>query len=123
MASSTNLFTSTVGLRADWHFRPGSVADPWVSLGTGWRSLWLVPDAGGSASLHGFDVVRVQLGVDYRLSSRVALTPVLGAGMTVFVAQKGRQEGEPDNIADPRPNVFFTAGLMARFDLFGHAAP
>src|SRR5262245_27225385 len=46
IASNTDVFGATAGVQAAWHFRPTRSVDPWVSLGGGWKALWLNPSSG-----------------------------------------------------------------------------
>lgn len=120
VAPSTDLvIAATAGLKADWHFRPASAIDPWVGLGTGWRELWLGNDAGTDQELRGIDLARVQAGLDYRLTSGVALTPYVGATATMFLAKEDAMTSGFDQIDNRKVNFSFTGGLMARFDMFG----
>ncbi len=119
VASGTDVRSATAGVYADWHFRPEMSVDPWVELSSGWRGLWLAPDTGKATSIQGWEVARLQLGVDYRVSPEVAIAPVIGAGLNVFLTQDTPATTDFENIHDPRPNVFFFGGLQARFDVLG----
>jgi hypothetical protein len=110
---------AAAGIRADWHFLPAESIDPWVSLSTGWRGLWLTPDEGKNTSLQGLEIARLQVGVDYRITPEVAISPVLGASVSTFLSQDGPGQDGYQDIEDPEANVFFFAGLLGRFDVLG----
>jgi hypothetical protein len=109
---------ATAGLQAIWHARESRSLDPWISVGTGWRGLWLSPKDAASSSAYGAELVRVQLGVDYRISSRVAVTPVIGASASVFVVEGGPMT-DLSSIRDKALNLYGFTGLLGRFDIGG----
>jgi|HubBroStandDraft_6_1064221.scaffolds.fasta_scaffold08402_5 hypothetical protein len=103
------------GFQAVAHLRPDRSADPWVSLATGWRSLAVSAEGTPNGSLQGFDLARVQLGLDYRVNENVAIAPVVGASLSAFVVEES-----PDRfteISDKTLSVVGFAGLAGRFDL------
>jgi len=118
VAPTTDLaIGATLGVKADWHFRPHMQLDPWVSIGAGWRGLWLGNDAGTERALQGIEMTRVQFGVDYRIAPTFALAPYMGASAAMFLAEDTMTSHGYDEIASNEVNFTFTAGLMARFDL------
>lgn len=119
LASDTDVFGATAGLQAAWHFRPDRSVDPWISLGTGWKALWQNPTSGKVTSLQGFELARLQVGVDYRLSKDISIAPVIGASLSMFVAEDGPDTMDYTEITDKKLNVTGFAGLSGRFDLGG----
>jgi hypothetical protein len=117
--SSTDVLGATAGVQAAWHVRPDTSIDPWVSLGTGWRGLWLNPSSGKVTSLQGFELVRLQLGVDYRISRDIAIAPVIGGSLSMFVSQDAPMTTDFTEIQDKKVNFTGFAGLSGRFDLGG----
>jgi hypothetical protein len=115
--------SATAGAFADWHFRPARSIDPWVGLSTGWRGMWLVPDEGKSTSVQGLEIARLQVGLDYRITPQIAIAPVIGASVSIYLTQDGPATTGYANIGSPQPNFFFFGGLMARFDLLGTIEP
>jgi len=109
---------ATAGLQATWHGRESRSIDPWISVGAGWRGLWLSPKDAASSSAHGVELLRVQLGVDYRISPSVAVTPVVGVSASVFLVEHGAMP-ELSSIADKKLNLYGFTGLLGRFDLGG----
>jgi len=106
----------TAGVQADYHFRPNFGLDPWISLATGWRGLQISPDNIGKTTAHGFELARVNLGLDLRMTRGVAISPVIGGDMSLFVTQDGPGQGF-SNIDNPKLNFFLFGGLQARFDV------
>lgn len=119
LESGNNVYSGTAGLQAVVHFRPSHSVDPWASLGGGWRGLWLVPDAAKNTSLQGFQLARLQLGVDYRVSRNIALAPVLGGSIDMFVQQDSPMTIGYSSIQDKRVNFTGFAGVSGRFDFGG----
>jgi hypothetical protein len=115
--SSANLFSSTAGFQADWHFLPGGhELDPWVSLGSGWRGYWINENA-GNVSLQGIELAKLQVGVDYRIERAVSISPVVGADLSTFLTQSVPGSDGFHNISNPHVNTFLFAGMMGRFDI------
>jgi hypothetical protein len=117
--SSTDVFGATAGVQAAWHFRPDRSIDPFVSLGTGWRGLWLNPTQGKVTSLQGFELARLQIGADYRVSKDIAIAPVIGGSLSMFVSQDSPMTTDYTEIQDKKVNFTGFAGLAGRFDLGG----
>jgi hypothetical protein len=115
--SSTSLYSAAAGVQSDWHFLPGGhELDPWVSLSSGWRGYW-VNQSAGNTSIQGFEIAKLQVGLDYRLAQAVAISPVVGADLSTFVPESLPQSNGFANISDPQVNTFFFAGVMGRFDV------
>lgn len=102
------------------HVRPYDRIDPWVGLGTGYRMLWIVPEGPGNNVLHhGLELVRAKVGLDIRVSRDVALGPVIGGGVNLFLWRN--PEGPVGNtvIPDKKVSTFLFAGVQGRFDIGG----
>jgi hypothetical protein len=119
VAGSDDVFGATAGIQAAAHLRPARSVDPWVSLGTGWRGLWLSPETGKNTSLQGLELARLQVGVDYRISQDVAIAPVIGGSLNLFVSQDSPMTTDYTEITDKKVNFIGFAGLAGRFDLGG----
>jgi hypothetical protein len=117
--SDTDVLGATAGLQAAWHFRPDRSIDPWVSVGAGWIGLWVEPSIGKTTSLQGLELARLQVGADYRLSENVAIAPVIGGSLSMFLGQDSAMTTEFTEIDDKQVNVTAFAGLAGRFDLRG----
>lgn len=110
------------GLKADWHFRPAASIDPWISVGTGVKAMEIDKSAGfdRTRTLTGLELANVQVGVDYRINSHVALGPVIGASATRFDHQYfDKMSDASAPLDDQRINWTFSAGVLGRFDLLG----
>jgi len=118
-ASNDDVLGATAGIQAAWHFRPDRSVDPWVSLGTGWKGLWLDHDQGKATSLQGLELARLQVGADYRVSEDVAISPVIGGSLGMFVSQDSAMTSDYTEITDKKVNFTGFAGLAGRFDLAG----
>ncbi|MEO7730443.1 MAG: hypothetical protein ABIY55_05685 [Kofleriaceae bacterium] len=109
---------ATAGLQVAWHGRESRSIDPWISVGAGWRGLWLSPKNAAASSAQGAELLRVQLGVDYRISPSVAITPVIGVSASVFLVEDGPMT-ESTSIQDKKLNLYGFTGLLGRFDIGG----
>jgi hypothetical protein len=115
--SSTNIYSATAGVQADWHFLPAAHEwDPWVSLGTGWRGHWVHTNQ-GDTSMHGWEIAKLELGVDYRIAPAVSISPVIGADLTTFFTQSTPQSSSYQSLSNPNVNTFVFAGVLGRFDV------
>src|ERR1044071_111751 len=119
LANDTDVLGATAGLQAVLHARPDRSVDPWVSLGTGWKGLWLDPANGKTTSLQGLELARLQLGVDYRVSKDVAIAPVIGGSLGLFISQDSPMTTDLTEISDKKVNFTGFAGLAGRFDIGG----
>ena len=107
------------GLSATFHALPYAGVDPYLTLGGGYRLLWLVSDEIPSRLLHGPEVAKVVLGIDFRLSDSVAIGPALGADVNVFLWSDSDDPAASGAIDDPRPAAFLFAAFTGRFDIGG----
>lgn len=116
--SGADIWSVTAGLQANWHFSPGARLDPWLGIGAGYRVYW-VAQSQGTEIRQGLDLARLQFGLDLPLARWIAVSPFIGASLTLFLVRQGPLEDSYSSIPGPRLTAFFTAGLLARFDLFG----
>jgi hypothetical protein len=119
ITGDTNVLGATAGIQGIAHLRPERSVDPWVSVGTGWRGLWLDPDQGKRTSLQGLELARLQVGVDYRVSEDIAIAPVVGGSLDLFVSQDSAMTDGYNELQDKKVNFVGFAGLAGRFDLGG----
>jgi hypothetical protein len=119
ISNSTNVYGASAGVQAAWHFRPAASIDPFVNLGTGWRALWLNPTSGKVTALQGLELARLQLGVDYRVSEDIAIAPVIGGSLNMFVSEDSPMTQDYTEIQTKKVNFTGFAGLAGRFDLGG----
>ncbi|MGH7297700.1 MAG: OmpA family protein [Polyangiaceae bacterium] len=106
---------------ATYHFDPVLRGDPWVRLGTGYR-LFYENDPTGQAGVtwtrHGFDLLTAKVGYDVRISQDVAIAPVIGADLNVFIWEDPTS-GPSHIMTTAQPATFVYAGLQGRFDIGG----
>jgi hypothetical protein len=119
ISDQDDVLGATAGIQAAAHLRPERSVDPWVSLGTGWRGLWLSPQSGRNTSLQGLELARLQLGVDYRINKDVAIAPVIGGSLNLFISQNSPMTTDYTEITDKKVNFIGFAGLAGRFDIGG----
>ncbi len=120
LPTGTDVRGASAGIEATIHTMPYQRIDPWISVGGGYRMLWTMPEGRGNDMLtHGFELARVKVGMDMRLSQSVAISPVIGGDLNMFVWRN--PEGPTGNreIADKRLNGFVFAGVEGRFDIGG----
>jgi outer membrane protein OmpA-like peptidoglycan-associated protein len=119
--------SSARGLAANlgvtYHFAPVLRGDPWLRVGTGYRLLWENDPTGAPAGLtvlrHGFELLTAKVGYDVRVSEDVALAPVIGADLNLFVWEDP-SNGSNQALATAEVGTFVYAGLQGRFDLGGN---
>ncbi|MDB4956983.1 MAG: hypothetical protein JWO36_4552 [Myxococcales bacterium] len=117
--SSTDVLGATAGVQAAWHFRPEMSLDPWVSLGGGWKGVWLNPSQGKVTSLQGLELARLQVGLDYRVSPDVSISPVIGGSLGMFLQEDSPMTNGYTDIGSKKANFTGFAGLAGRFDVGG----
>jgi hypothetical protein len=114
--NGNQVYSATAGLQAAFHTMPYATFDPWISIGSGWRGMW-VNNNFGTDSSHGMDLARAQIGIDYRVAPTVTIAPVFGATMSMFFTREGIGQTSFANVAAPELNTFLFGGLMGRFDV------
>ncbi len=118
LLSGTNVRSILAGIQGSWHARPYHSVDPWVNLGSAWRGYWIVPEVGGITSYQGWEIARLQIGLDMRASREIAIAPYVSGGLDVFFSEK-LPNIDSRNL-DPVPvSGWFGAGVMGRFDVGG----
>lgn len=110
---------ATAGFEATYHAAPYSRVDPWFSVGGGYRLLWThEPISNTNTYMHGFELGRLNLGVDVRVNDSIAVAPTIGGDLNMFVWRK--PENAPiARIETMRVNPFLFAGVSGRFDIGG----
>jgi len=108
-AGGSRGLTGNIGVTG--HMSPYSATDPWARIGSGYRLLWLVdPPFLPTQMLHGFEAADLMLGLDLRPASSVALSPVIGADVNVFVWNHSVP------LSSAQVGTFIFAGLQLRLD-------
>jgi hypothetical protein len=119
VVGNADVLGATAGAQAVWHFRADRSVDPWVSLGAGWKALWVYPVNSPTSSLQGLELARLQIGADYRVSREVAIAPVIGASLSMFISEENQMTSSLTEIQDKKVNVTGFAGLAGRFGVSG----
>jgi hypothetical protein len=119
IGDGSRAYGATAGVQAVWHGTTNRSLDPWVSVGAGWRGLWLERTGTQRSSMQGIELVRLQLGIDYRLTARLAVAPVISASLSVFLAESAVMPETFTSIEDKQLNLYGFAGFLGRFDLGG----
>jgi hypothetical protein len=118
LLSGTNVRSILAGLQGTWHVRPFHTLDPWVTLGSAWRGYWIVPEVGGITSYQGWEIARLQIGLDMRASREIAIAPYVSGGFDVFFSEK-LPNIDARNLNPVPVSGWFGAGVMGRFDVGG----
>jgi len=118
MPDGTVGYGAAFGVQAQFHLSPFTRIDPWIGLGTGWRGYWVdLPD--GHESLHGYDLVRLRVGADYKLGPSTSVGPMLGATLTMFGTHRDAVTNDVDSTKNPEVTAFVFAGIQGRFSIGG----
>jgi hypothetical protein len=104
------------GIQGQLHLAPAARLDPWIGVGAGWRGLWL-EHAMGTHAMQGVDLARIQVGLDYRVSGRLAVAPVLGFAVTELLSEKRPGASGYSDVEDRQTGHFVFAGVSGRFDV------
>ncbi len=129
VASTTTLGDGAVvrgaatGLQAGVHFTPYNRVDPYMTIGTGYRFLWETPSVGFTQLMHGFEAARARVGLDFRATKDLAIGPMIGADLNVFVWDRSAQDGVNEVIHDRSVNTYLFAGIGGKFDVGGKRVP
>jgi hypothetical protein len=115
----THSYTAAAGVQGQYHFRPYSRLDPWIGLGTGFRSYFVDRPDEPHQRIHGWEIARLRVGLDYRLGPSTALGPMLGASLSTFTVTERPNSDVVEEIEDPGPSGFVFAGFQGRFDIGG----
>jgi hypothetical protein len=107
----------TAGMGATYHLNPTLRGDPFVRMSGGYRMLWSVnPPGAPTTTMLGLELAKATFGYDVRVSPDVALSPLAGANLDVFVL---RDTNGVTLLSPPQPAAFVFAGLAGRFDIGG----
>lgn len=119
-ARGTRVRGAALGFEGKVHFLPYERVDPWLSLGAGYRLLWIAPEGPGNNVLqHGFELARAQLGLDVRVSRDIALGPVIGGDVNLFTARNPEGPAGDTMVPEKTVSTFLFAGVQGRFNVGG----
>lgn len=117
--SGTSVRGASGGVQGTFHTAPYNRLDPWVSFGAGYRAMIESPRGAAPTTItHGLEVARVELGLDVRASESVAISPVLGADVSMFMWKSGGG-AETARLSERGVSTFIFAGVKGRFDVAG----
>lgn len=119
ISDGSRAYGATAGVQAVWHSSDARSIDPWVSVGAGWRGLWINRVGAPPSSMQGIELLRLQLGIDYRLSAHLAVAPVISASLSMFLVENAVMPDDFTPVQDKRLNLYGFAGVLGRFDLGG----
>jgi hypothetical protein len=118
------VFGGAGGLMGEIHALPYNLVDPFVAVGAGYRLLFVAPHGPPDNHMfHGFEVLKTDAGVDFRISKDFALGPMLGAAVDVFVWDLNETQHTNTAIANTTLSAFFFAGIAGKFDVLGKRVP
>ncbi len=110
-----------------YHGAPYQRADPWFRFGSGYRLLWSVNPIGPNGNtlpttlVHGFELGALNLGIDLRLNEGIAISPMIGADLNLFVWENA--DGINRALSSAQVATFVFAGLQGRFDAGSSKGP
>jgi hypothetical protein len=120
LTSNAGARGGVAGINGTFHLLPYNRLDPWVRLGTGYRMLWTTNQPGAVDTLwHGFQLARIDVGVDLRTSEDVSIGPMVGVDATYFVWTNPSGDVGNQEISGKRIAPFVFAGVQGRFDVAG----
>jgi hypothetical protein len=102
------------------HGAPFLRGDPWLRFGAGYRLLWSVNPVGPGGNtgpttlVHGFELADLKLGYDVRLNEGIAVAPMIGADLNLFVWENA--DGVTRALSKAAVATFVFAGIQGRFD-------
>jgi hypothetical protein len=119
LQKSATSYSAGFGIQADYHLLPYSQIDPWVGIGTGLRGYVVDRDDPGTEVLLGYDIARLRVGADYKLTPSVAIGPMVGATLTRFGGYGSSESSGLQDIENRGYSTFLFVGIQGRFDLGG----
>ncbi|APR79967.1 Hypothetical protein A7982_05314 [Minicystis rosea] len=109
----------TAGVQGTYHMQPHNRVDPYLTVGTGYRGLIESPTGNlPTMYTHGLELAKVEVGLDVRPTDSVAVSPVIGADLNMFMWRAGGG-AETASLTNRSVNTFIFAGVKGRFDIGG----
>jgi hypothetical protein len=78
--------------------------------------LLALKDGDDERNLTGVELARIQAGLDFRISPRFALAPMLAASASMFNNVTMGDSDDAMSIRDKQVSWTFSAGILGRFD-------
>lgn len=119
ISDGSRAWGASAGVQVVWHSVDSRSLDPWISVGAGWRALWIERADMERASMQGIELLRVQLGIDYRVTPRLAFAPVIALSLSTFLVENAVMPDDFTPVMDKRLNLYGFAGCLGRFDIGG----
>lgn len=110
----------STSIQGTLHLAPYERVDPYLTAGAGYRFLGRTTDGPGNDRVaHGFQLAKLQAGIDARITPEIAVGPYVAGDLDLFVWDN--PEGPRGNveIGDTSFSTFFSVGVQGRFDLGG----
>jgi hypothetical protein len=109
----------TADIHGTYHLLPYSRVDPVVTLGAGYRLFAESPAGNAPTTLtHGLELGKVEVGLDVRPTSSVAISPTIGVDVNLLLLRAGSAP-EVASLRGGVVNTFVFAGVKGRFDVGG----
>ena len=104
LATGTNVRSLVAGIQGNWFSGLYRTINPWVNLGSAYRGLWIVPEVAGITSYQGWQIARLQIGVDMRASRSVSIGPYVNGSIDMFFSEglPNAEREEPGRTAGRR---------------------
>jgi hypothetical protein len=117
-ATSSTLRGATADLHGTYHLAPYNRLDPHVTVGAGYRLFAESPAGDAPTTLtHSLELGKVAVGLDVRSSESIAISPVVGADLNLFILRAGG--AGPASPGNQSVSAFVFAGVEGRFDVGG----
>jgi outer membrane protein W len=111
-----------LGANVHYHFLPAATFDPWVGVGAGYEWLHSSASKGEmdvSSTGHGFELLNLQVGGDYRLAKQVAIGPFVGFSLGQYskasITTNGKEAS--GDIEKTAMHEWLTLGVKGTFNL------
>jgi outer membrane protein W len=118
MDEEASLRGANVGLDVTVHTTPYSRLDPYISVGSGYKMAWSSAARRDDIMFHGFQIARLNVGLDVRVNDSIAVAPTIGGDLSTFM-WRSEDGGDIERIENVRLNPGVFAGINGRFDLGG----
>jgi outer membrane protein W len=117
--STATLLGATADVHGTYHLSPYHRLDPYINVGAGYRLFAESPAGDAKATLsHRLELGKIEVGLDVRSSESVAISPVVGLDVNLFMLRAGRGM-EPGSPGNQSVSTFVFAGVKGRFDVGG----
>jgi hypothetical protein len=102
-------YDARFGLQLHAHLQPRAATDPWVGVGAGYEIMEIDPRGEAAYVLEGFELLNLQMGIDWRASQSFTLGPFLSVTASEF--SKVSHQGGTKDVGDDQMHEWVTLGL------------